>query len=144
MNKNVAASVRRRLLNKAREEKRPFQELLQYFAMERFLYRLAQSNYFQDFILKGALMLRVWQSPEARSTMDIDLLGLTSNTQSNITECIDDILSVDVDDDGLLFDCSSIQTETITEAADYQGIRVRFIGTLDSARINMQIHSCPI
>lgn len=43
MSKNLPASVRQRLANKAKETNRPFQELLQYFAMERFLYRLAQS-----------------------------------------------------------------------------------------------------
>ena len=53
---NIAASVRQRLLNKARETGRPFNELLQYFAMERFLYRLAKSTPADKFILKGALM----------------------------------------------------------------------------------------
>ena len=38
---NVAASVRQRLLNKARADQRPFNELLQYYAMERFLYRFS-------------------------------------------------------------------------------------------------------
>ena len=51
---NLAASVRQRLLNKARETGRPFNEILQYFAMERFLYRLARSPHVDKFILKGA------------------------------------------------------------------------------------------
>ena len=37
--KNLSASVQARLQNHARATKRPFQELLQYYAMERFLYR---------------------------------------------------------------------------------------------------------
>ena len=45
MSKNLPASVRQRLTNKAKETKRPFQELLQYFAMERFLYRLSRSKH---------------------------------------------------------------------------------------------------
>ena len=49
--KNIGASVRQRLLNKARETGRPFSELLQYFAMERFLYRLSQSEHADKFIL---------------------------------------------------------------------------------------------
>ena len=57
---NIAASVRHRLLDKARKDKRPFNELLQYFAMERFLYRLSKSAHADKFILKGALMLRAW------------------------------------------------------------------------------------
>ncbi|TDT44543.1 hypothetical protein DES49_0653 [Halospina denitrificans] len=43
--KDIAASIRQRLLNRSREEKRPLQELLQYYAMERFLYRLSQSDH---------------------------------------------------------------------------------------------------
>ena len=45
MTQNVAASVHQRLLNRAHNEHRPFGELLQYFALERFLYRLGQSLY---------------------------------------------------------------------------------------------------
>ena len=42
MVRDIGASVRQRLLNQSRAQARPFQELLQYFAMERFLYRLAE------------------------------------------------------------------------------------------------------
>ena len=52
--------------------------------MERFLYRLSQSAHAHRFVLKGALMLRVWDSPEFRPTMDIDLLGRTRNAEANI------------------------------------------------------------
>lgn len=78
--KNMAASVRQRLLNKARETNRPFNELLQYFVMERYLYRLSKSPHAQKLILKGALMLTVWEAPISRPTMDIDLLGRTDNS----------------------------------------------------------------
>ena len=137
--KNIPASVRQRLLNRAKTDKRPFNELLQYYAMERFLYRLSQSAHADHFILKGALMLRAWRSPEFRPTMDIDMLGKTSNEESRIITQIQDILTTVVETDGLAFDPSSIQSERITEDADYKGIRIRFRGELDSARINMQI-----
>lgn len=137
--KNIAASVRQKLLNRARSDKRPFAELLQYYAMERFLYRLSQSSHSKHFILKGALMLRVWESPEFRPTMDIDMLGKTSNDEANIVSQITEILNLAVEPDGLNFDVASIQSERIKEDADYQGVRIRFRGTLDSARINMQI-----
>lgn len=101
--KNIPASVRQRLLNRAKSEQRPFSELLQYYAMERFLYRLSQSAHAERFILKGALMLRVWRSPELRPTMDIDMLGRTSNEESDIIAQIQDILAVDVEADGLAF-----------------------------------------
>lgn len=137
--KNIAASVRQRLLNRAKADKRPFQELLQYYAMERFLYRLSQSAHAERFILKGALMLRVWQAPEARPTMDIDMLGKTDNSPEAIARQIADILTTPVDDDGLQFEPASLRTETIKEGADYQGVRVHFTGELSGARINQQL-----
>lgn len=136
---NVSASVRQRLLNRSKADNRSFNELLQYYAMERFLYRLSLSDHAQHYILKGALMLRAWDSPEFRPTMDIDMLGRTGNEEENITEQIRDILAVEIKPDGLSFDSDSIQTERITEDADYEGIRVRFRGALGTARISMQI-----
>jgi hypothetical protein len=76
---NVPASVHHRLLNMARETKRPFNELLQYYTMERFLFRLGASEHADRFVLKGALMLRVWNLPLARPTMDIDCWGALRN-----------------------------------------------------------------
>jgi hypothetical protein len=73
--RDIGASVRQRLLNRARAEGRPFQELLQYFAMERLLYRLAKSAFADRFVLKGALLLTAWNAPVTRPTMDIDLAG---------------------------------------------------------------------
>ena len=137
--RNASTSVRQRLLNRSRSERRPFNELLQYFAMERFLYRLSQSAHAHRFVLKGALMLRVWGSPEFRPTMDIDLLGRTRNAEAAIVSQMRDILMVNAGTDGLAFDPDSIQTERITEGADYDGIRIRFLGALGSARIHMQI-----
>jgi len=137
--KNFPASVRQRLLNRAKRDQRPFNELVQYYAMERFLFRLSQSAHAGNFILKGALMLRVWRSPEFRSTMDIDMLGRTSNEEASIVAQIREIIAVDVEPDGLTFEPESIQSERITEDADYKGVRVRFRGRLDSTRVNVQV-----
>ena len=137
--RNIPASVRQRLLNLAKRDKRPFNELLQYYAMERFLYRLSRYDHAEHFILKGALMLRVWRSPEFRPTMDIDMLGTMSNEETKIVAQIREIMAVAIEPDGLTFDPHSIQSERITEDADYEGIRVRFRGELDSARVSMQV-----
>jgi len=59
---NIAASVHQRLLNLARAGGRPFNELLVYYAIERFLYRLSLSRHSDAFVLKGALTLLVWQT----------------------------------------------------------------------------------
>lgn len=136
---NVSASVHQRLLDLARSDRRPFSELLQYYGMERFLYRLSCSAHRNRYILKGSLMLRVWHSPESRSTMDIDLLGRTENQETDIVRQFQDIIGVRVEPDGLSFDSDSIKTERISEEAEYNGFRIHFRGLLGSARINMQI-----
>jgi len=54
--KNIAASVRSKLLNKAREEGRSFQYLSLLYMQEGFLYRLSKSKYKNNLILKGGLL----------------------------------------------------------------------------------------
>jgi hypothetical protein len=137
--KNIAASVRQRLLDKARESDRPFNELLQYFAMERFLYRLSKSPYANNFVLKGALMLTVWEAPLTRPTLDIDLLGRIDNRIETIVRVTREICRQEVEPDGLVFNIATIEAERIAEDADYEGIRVRFRGSLGTARIMMQL-----
>ena len=139
LTKNISASVRARLLNMARKENRPFNELLQYYAMERFLYRLSVSRHSDRFILKGELMLRAWQSPVIRPTMDIDMLGRTSRSEHDIVMQIQDILGAEVAPDGLVFKKDEIKTEQITEDSDYAGLRVRFCVLLGSAKVIVQI-----
>ncbi|MFZ5805931.1 MAG: nucleotidyl transferase AbiEii/AbiGii toxin family protein [Verrucomicrobiota bacterium] len=137
--KNLSASVRQRLLNKAHETGRSFSELLQYYAMERFLYRLSQSSYANKFILKGALMFSVWSPELFRPTMDIDLLGKTSNELLSIEKIFKKIISQAVESDGIVFDADSVKVSPIAEDADYSGMRVQFLARLGTARINMQI-----
>jgi hypothetical protein len=107
--------------------------------MERFLYRLSQSPYADKFVLKGALMLFVWKAPIFRPTMDIDLLGRLDNSIDMIAGVTKDICSQDVEPDGIIFDVQSVTGEQITEDADYEGMRVRFNGVLDTAQIRMQL-----
>lgn len=137
--RDLGASVRQRLLNQAKAQSRPFQEVMQYYAMERFLYRLARSRHADEFILKGALLLSAWRSPLSRSTMDIDLLGKTSNKLDHIRSAFSRICVLDVEPDGISFDPASLETERIKEDTDYEGVRVHFNGTLARARISMQV-----
>ena len=135
----MEASVHRRLLNQARESGRPFNELLQYFAIERFLYRLSQSPHRKEFVLKGALMFTVWQAPPARPTVDIDLLGRTENQVETIVVIVRDVCRQKVEPDGLVFDPESVEGNRIAETAEYQGVRISFRGSLGNAKIFMQI-----
>jgi len=73
--RNIPASVRARLLNEARQRGESYDQILQYFAIERFLYRLSKTEWGCRLILKGAIMLRAWETPLGRPTRDIDFLG---------------------------------------------------------------------
>jgi hypothetical protein len=137
--KNISASVRQRLLNKADSDNRDFNELLHYYAMERFLYRLSCSKHSEKFILKGALLFTVWDVPASRATMDIDLLGKVKNDLAGIAAVMKEICSQSVEDDGVRFDPSTVTTDRIVVDSDYKGVRVKFRGFLEKSRIPMQI-----
>lgn len=136
---NLAASVQARLQNRARATKRPFQEQLQYYAMERFLYRLSTTPHRARFVLKGALMLHVWEAPLARATKDLDFLGRLDNSLAHLERVVREVCAADVEPDGMVFDPSTVKTERIKEDADYEGVRVRFVGLLGKARVTMQL-----
>lgn len=139
MTSNLTASVHQRLLNHARATERPFNEVLQRFALERFLYRLGHSPYARRFVLKGALMLTAWQIPSARPTRDIDLLGRMGNSVEQVVSAVKAICREPVPDDGLRFETEGIIGERITETAKYVGVRVRFNAYLGNARIPVRI-----
>ena len=139
MSRDIAASVRQRLLNESKKKNRPFQELLQYFAMERFLYRLSRHSQSDRFVLKGALLMTAWGTAESRPTVDIDLAAKTSNDHDLIRQWIQDLCAVSFEEDGLVYDAASIIIERIKEDADYEGVRIRFEATLARARVPMQI-----
>lgn len=136
---NIAASIHQRILNKAALEHRPFNELLQYYAMERFLYRLGESPHCKHFVLKGALVFLAWRIPFTRPTRDMDFLGYTKNSVENLVQIVREVCAQPVEADGLIFESSSVQGEIIKEEADYQGVRVSFLGFLGNAQIHMRL-----
>lgn len=99
--KNLSESIYNRLKNVAKTRERPVQEVLKYYAMERFLYRLGISPYQKSFYLKGGLMLMLWNPKSHRATVDIDLLSKTSNSISNLQKIIKEICSSEFNLDGV-------------------------------------------
>ncbi|MCG5513630.1 nucleotidyl transferase AbiEii/AbiGii toxin family protein [Ectothiorhodospira shaposhnikovii] len=68
--RNIAASVRARLLNRARETRQDFNLVLTRYALERLLYRLSVSPHADQFLLKGALLFDLWFDIPHRPTRD--------------------------------------------------------------------------
>ena len=59
--------------------------------MERFLHRLSTTVYAESFVLKGALLFRVWDTPDTRATRDIDFLAYVDNSPDTLAKVIRDI-----------------------------------------------------
>lgn len=137
--RNVAASVHARLLGRAKEEERPFDDLLQNYVMEQFLRRLAASRHRERFVLKGALMLRHWGGADTRKTKDIDLLGLDIGSGLSVSDAIRECLEFADLNDGLVFHLDSLLTEDIRLSTAYQGVRLRCRATLGNARATLQV-----
>lgn len=132
-------SVLVQLRRRAKESGRTVSETIQYYAMERFLYRLGASRHREAFVLKGAMMLRAWDPASARSTRDIDLLAYASNGLENIRQILAEVCVVEGAGDGIDFDVESIRMERIKELDDYQGARAKFQARLETAKIPMQL-----
>jgi len=137
--KNIAASIRARLLNVAKIAGRDFDAVLLQYFQERFLYRLSISPYRQQLILKGALLFLAYEMTLLRTTRDIDFLGsTTTNELDEIREIIRAIARLDCTD-GVAFDDNSVTVERITEDADYHGVRVKLEARMTAARKVLQL-----
>ena len=138
MTKDMAASVRQKLRNLARERHEDFDYVLRQYVMQRLLYRLGCSTYAEQFLLKGALLFWVWNENFHRPTRDIDLMSFGENDVQYLAEVFQQILSQDKID-GLVFDIDSIKGIEIKEEADYPGVRLTGFADLAKARIPFQI-----
>lgn len=137
--RNVGASVRARLLDRARAERSDFQILLTRYALERLLYRLSVSAHRDRFILKGAMLFVTWVADPFRPTRDLDLLGHGDNDAEAIAETFRAICAQPVADDGVTFDVAALTAAPIREEVEYGGVRVRTTATITGARISIQI-----
>jgi predicted nucleotidyltransferase component of viral defense system len=138
MTKDLAASVRARLLNIAKSEGSDFNQLLVRYALERFLYRLSQSPHADRFLLKGALLFTLWYDMPHRPTRDADLLGFGPSDLQSISQTFREIASITVND-GISFDPESVTADDIRKEAGYAGARVVITGELAKARCKTQI-----
>jgi predicted nucleotidyltransferase component of viral defense system len=136
--RDLAASVRQRLLNYARAEGVEFNYVLRRFANERFLYRLSRSAWQEQLVLKGANVFLVWSRHGFRQSRDVDLLGRGLPVE-DVERCIHEVLATDVEADGITFLPGTIRLEEIREETAYGGTRITFEATLAGALIPVQI-----
>lgn len=137
--RNVANSVRNRLLKLSKEKKEDYLLVLTRYTLERILYRLSCSTHRDQFILKGAMLFSLWSDSPHRATRDMDLLGRGSSDLSYLQQIFAEIIATQVDDDGIVFDHQNIKAVRIKEDQEYEGVRINLIAQIDSARVPIQI-----
>lgn len=136
---DAAHFVRVQLTRKSKELGADFELLLTRYGLERLLYRLSQSKYVNQFILKGASMFLVWKGQNFRVTKDVDLLGFGDPSIERLHTVFTEVISDPYEDDGVQFQINSLKVEPIKEWQEYNGVRITMIGMLGKARIPIQI-----
>jgi hypothetical protein len=137
--KDIAASIRARLLNLARKEQVPFQRILTLYKQEGLLHRIVSTLHSEDIVLKGGLLFYQRKGFIARPTKDIDLLGAqNSDPETVLQDVIAEACTINVDD-GLHFDSASIDVSPITGQTDHGGVRAYITVYLGTARTRLQI-----
>jgi Nucleotidyl transferase AbiEii toxin, Type IV TA system len=137
--KNVVASVLARLRNHSKSSSAPFQQVLQQYAIERFLYRVSKSKHAQTVVLKGALLLKTIGIHNARPTMDIDMLRKGKADQASLIALVKDCATLEIEADGLNFHADSVVSEEITKDSEYKGTRILMDARMDNVRLKIQI-----
>ena len=136
--RNIGASVRARLLRIGKEKDRNFDLVLTHYAIERLLYRLAQSRHADRFVLKGALLLMTWFGEPFRGTRDLDLLGHGDPAPDAVLDVFKEILGQD-QPDGVVFDTDAARVSRIRQENEYGGLRIRATADIGGARIPVNV-----
>lgn len=117
-----AMGLKARLRNLAKEKGLPAQVILQNYMFERFLVRLAASEYKEKFVLKGGMLVAAIVGLDNRATMDLDAtLKNLPLTPEAIRAALESVCSIPVGD-GVTFELGTITP--IREDDIYGGYRV--------------------
>lgn len=121
----------------AKRQGRSTDELLVFYVLERFLYRLSRSAWADRLVLKGGLLLAVLDT--RRATRDADLLGLSVDAQpEHILPMVAEIVAIDCDD-GVVFLPDAARAQTIRADAQYTGTRITMPCQIGRARSTLAL-----
>ena len=138
MSRNLAASIRARLKQRADATKQDFNLILTHYGLERLLYRLSISPHAGNYLLKGALLFSLWYDQPHRPTRDADLLGFGPDDIDTAVTTFRETCAMKVED-GIAFDPASVRGSVIRQEAGYGGVRIDLLAKLDGARITLQV-----
>ena len=138
MSRNLAASIRTRLKQRADARKQDFNLILTHYGLERLLYRLSISPLAGNYLLKGALLFSLWYDQPHRPTRDADLRDFGPDDIDTAVAAFREICAMEVED-GIAFDPASVKGSVIRKEAGYGGVRIDLLAKLDGARITLQV-----
>lgn len=136
---NLAASVAARLLRRAKETGDDYQALLTSYCLERFLYRLGASTLRDRFVLKGAMLLRLWSDRPYRATRDLDLLRRGDSSSEAVHADLRAVIATPALPDAVLFEGDGIRLEAIRAEDAYAGTRATLPARCGTAQLTLQI-----
>jgi len=123
--------------NLAKDKNINAQILLRNYMMERILERIALSDYKENFILKGGMLVTSLVGVESRSTVDMDTtMKRKAVSAETVKAAFDMILSLDIDD-GVTFEF--IKLDEIRDEDEYSGFRVAITAQFGTAKIPLKI-----
>ncbi len=117
----TSEQIKGRIKNVAKENKADARTLMRIYMMERFLERVANSEYRDNFIIKGGMLVTALVGVALRSTMDIDTSIKNQNLSAeDARRIVDEIKDIDLGD-GVTFEVKDISN--IMDEMEYPGIR---------------------
>ena len=133
----TSRQLKDKVANLSGNDSKKAQTLIRKYMMERFLARIARSEYKNNFILKGGMLVSALVGVESRATMDIDTtVRMLPLTKDNAIEVIAEIMKIDLDDD-IFYEIKKV--EDIMEEHDYSGVRFTISVTLEKLRDTIKI-----
>ena len=133
----TSRQLKDKIANLSGNDSKKAQTLIRKYMMERFLARIARSEYKNNFILKGGMLVSALVGVESRATMDIDTtVRMLPLTKDNAIEVIAEIMKIDLDDD-IFYEIKKV--EDIMEEHDYSGVRFTVSVTLEKLRDTIKI-----
>lgn len=114
--------IKGRIKSVAKQNNADARTLMRIYMMERFLERLARSEYRDNFIIKGGILVTAMIGVAHRSTMDIDTSMKNLNLSAeDALQVVNQVKDIDLDD-GVSFEVKDVSN--IMDEMEYPGIRV--------------------
>ncbi len=133
-----ADSIKARLRALAVQADKPYEYIQTHYFIERILFRLSKSQFANDFVLKGGLLLYAIFENRSRATRDIDFLAQQINNAPETMIDVFKVICAIPSDDAVTYDLSTLTAQRITEDAEYPGVRIKVMCYLDRSRSALQ------